>query len=653
MKSQKSVKNDRDAGVIEEICDYITSTPSRSFFLFAGAGSGKTRTLVETLRRLTGIMPHETGTLFANRLRVRGQSIRVITYTRNAVAVINGRLGENDLTRVTTIHAFCWDLISGFDSDIREALLDINEKKLEEIKKKVDTRKNGPTDRDRETIQELEEKLDSLRSTSRFLYNPDINTYREGALQHSQVLAVTEWLLESRNTLRKILADRHPVILIDESQDTMKGVLGILMKISKENPGVLSLGLIGDHRQRIYMDGHHDLPGLVPDDWHQPQLKMNHRSQQRIVGLINHIWNADINGRTQSTAGVTQYARTEKTGGVVKIFVGDTNLQPEEKIKHEAICASKMAEDPSCERWDAHTGYQLLALEHKLAARRGGFLEVFNALSLIDKDSTRPQSSFSNTGPSAIHALLRELPALEACIDSQGKINEFSVMEVLQQYDRLSSLPTSLPEQQAHLAILRQAVEEFTQTCVQPEATVRDVLTPVIRYELFSVDERLSRAFNDSEPPPPTPRRSSNESTEDRKRRGWHHLFSSRWSEIRRYKKYLEGRSSLATHQVVKGSEFENVMVVMDDVEAGGTFFSYDKIFGAKPLSQSDFDNMTNNKETTIDRTLRLLYVTCSRARESLALVLWSADPDAAFHNITTGDWFSEDEVFLIRDILP
>src|SRR4051794_37031094 len=84
--------NDIDAGVVEEICGYVTGRPPQSFFLFAGAGSGKTRTLVEVLRRLTGVVAHENGALFARALRARGQSVRVITYTKNAVSVIKGRL---------------------------------------------------------------------------------------------------------------------------------------------------------------------------------------------------------------------------------------------------------------------------------------------------------------------------------------------------------------------------------------------------------------------------------------------------------------------------------------------------------------------------------------------------------------------------------
>ncbi len=59
---QSLVPNDRDAGVVEEICGYLTEDPPRSYFLFAGAGSGKTRTLVEVLRRMTAVVEHEKGT---------------------------------------------------------------------------------------------------------------------------------------------------------------------------------------------------------------------------------------------------------------------------------------------------------------------------------------------------------------------------------------------------------------------------------------------------------------------------------------------------------------------------------------------------------------------------------------------------------------
>ncbi|WP_198035926.1 hypothetical protein [Pseudomonas sp. PCH44] len=88
-----------------------------------------------------------------------------------------------------------------------------------------------------------------------------------------------------------------------------------------------------------------------------------------------------------------------------------------------------------------------------------------------------------------------------------------------------------------------------------------------------------------------------------------------------------------------------HVMVVMDDALAGGFLISYDKIFGGVELSKRDKENAEQGKETTIDRTLRLFYVTCSRAQESLALVLWSSDPAAALDRIKESNWFTIDEV--------
>ena len=123
-------------------------------------------------------------------------------------------------------------------------------------------------------------------------------------------------------------------------------------------------------------------------------------------------------------------------------------------------------------------------------------------------------------------------------------------------------------------------------------------------------------------------------------------MFTAPWSEIELYRRYLAGNSELATHQVVKGSEFTHVMVVMDDNQAGGNQVSYDKLFGAKELGERDLENIRVGKETTIDRSLRLLYVTCSRARESLALVLWAQSTAEAleFARNKSG-WFEVEEV--------
>ncbi len=610
-----SLGNDRDAHVVEDICGYITARPPCSFFLFAGAGSGKTRTLVEVLRRVTGVVEHQAGGRYAELLRARGQSVRVITYTKNAATVIISRLGENYLTSVSTIHTFCWELIAGFDEDIREALLTLNTEKLAKAKAKAMGKVRGESDRDREKYLEIEAEADEIRKIPQFIYHPDRNTYGQGALSHNDVLDVAGWLIRQRPTLQRIIEDRHPLILIDESQDTMKVILDALFELQENRPGRITLGLIGDHRQRIYSHGHDDLPSHVPSDWKRPALEMNHRSQERIVGLINTIWNSDIEGRTQPKAGVPQHPRSEKRGGTVRVFVGDTATEVADKIIKESQCAAVMASATKCSEWEAKTrGYKVLALEHELASKRGGFFDAFAAMHLLDKDAATPKSNGDRTGPTMVRPLMGPMLELADCIAPDASLNEFAVMDVLRRHGTLSGLPQSTRERQAALGKIHSAVTRFATMASTSGTTVWDVLAPILEGGLFEADSRLIQAYGDMSPVPPEPKVRSKEDPEDRRKRGWHALFKTTWREIGLYRQYLGGEADFATHQVVKGSEFEHVMVVMDDSDAGGSFFSYDKLFGAEGLSDTDREHVDQGNETIIDRTLRLLYATYSSA---------------------------------------
>lgn len=644
-----SLGNERDAGVVEEICGYLTEPPPRSFFLFAGAGSGKTRTLVEVLRRLTGVTPHEAGGKVARGLRLTGRSIRVVTYTKNAVAVIRGRLGDNELVEVSTIHSFCWELIEGFNDDIKEALIAVAQAKLERDREEAAAKPKGISDKDRAGFAEIEADIEAYRQTPSFRYHPDKNLYGAGAIQHTQVLNATAWILLNKPTLRRILQDRHPIVLIDESQDTMKSMLNALMNLAEPRGAGLTLGLLGDHRQRIFNDGHEDLPTLVPEGWAKPELQMNHRSQRRIVDLINRVWEAKLEGRTKPANGVVQQPRTEKDGGTVRIFVGDTALSGEDKAKLENWCAEKMADAAQVEDWRDGT-YQLLALEHKLVATRGSFLNVYQAMELLDPNAAAPVGSGENKGPSAARLLLEELVSLARCVRPDGSINESAATDILRRYGSLDGLPVDVQNRDARTQEMHVGVSKFARSVSNPDSTVGEVLSPILAARLFDVDSRLGDAFADKSPPPPAPvPRKEKETIQARIRRGWCALFVAPWRELERYRRYLAGESELATHRIVKGSEFHHVMVVMDDKQAGAHQISYDKLFGAKSLSDIDLKHVENGKETTIDRSLRLLYVTCSRAKESLALVLWSEAPDEALKRILVSGWFAPHEVQAIQ----
>ena len=115
-------------------------------------------------------------------------------------------------------------------------------------------------------------------------------------------------------------------------------------------------------------------------------------------------------------------------------------------------------------------------------------------------------------------------------------------------------------------------------------------------------------------------------------------FLTAPYSQVARYDDHVSGRAAFDTHQGVKGLEFPRVMVIMDDDEAGGFMFSYEKMFGVKG--------------TPNEATQRLFYVTCSRAEESLALVAYSAAPQAVRRNVIGSGWFGADEVELIEPSL-
>ena len=89
-------------------------------------------------------------------------------------------------------------------------------------------------------------------------------------------------------------------------------------------------------------------------------------------------------------------------------------------------------------------------------------------------------------------------------------------------------------------------------------------------------------------------------------------------------------------------------MVIVSDEEARGFMFAYDKLFGTKEKSKTDLENEASGKETTIDRTRRLFYVTCSRAEESLAVVYYAADPVLAHDAMIRQGWFEAEEIELV-----
>lgn len=89
------MENNIDFQVDETLEKCILSTPRKSFFLFAGAGSGKTYSLVLLLKKIRNSIGKE--------LLLQGKNVAVITFTNAATDEIINRLDYSSIFQISTI----------------------------------------------------------------------------------------------------------------------------------------------------------------------------------------------------------------------------------------------------------------------------------------------------------------------------------------------------------------------------------------------------------------------------------------------------------------------------------------------------------------------------------------------------------------------
>lgn len=354
-----------DAGADATIRACLDLNAPTSFFLYAGAGSGKTRSLVNAVRDLCERQGRQ--------LTLSGRKIAVITYTNAACDEIKQRLEFDPRVDVSTIHSFAWSLIGGHNADMRAWLSDNLAEEIAELEaKQAKGRASSNAAVERAvSIEAKTRRRAGLEEITRFIYSPTGDNRTRDALDHAEVIAMTAAFLSSKPGLRRLLVARYPVLLIDESQDTTKRLMDALLDVQGSHSDAFCLGLFGDTMQRIYADGKAGLADAIPNDWKRPVKVMNHRCPVRVVDLINAI-RAEDDGQRQKP-------RKDAINGVVRLF-----LAPEaaaNKAAVEATAARAMADVTEDASWlPGGEAVKTLALEHMMSARRFGFEQFLEPL---------------------------------------------------------------------------------------------------------------------------------------------------------------------------------------------------------------------------------------------------------------------------------
>lgn len=610
--------------IVDQLFSYLDLDNPSSFLLFAGAGSGKTRTLVSVLEKMKQ--------QYSTELSKSGKKIGIITFTNAACEEIQRRLFFDANFMVSTIHSFCWDLIKPFTADIKVWLKKELADSIDELTRKVEksTKPDGITARkNRRSLASKIKRLHNLDSIQKFSYSPTSNRPDKGALNHTEIVDVTAYLLESESLLQEILLNRYPILLIDESQDTNKYLIESLIKTQQGNASRFCLGLFGDMMQQIFQGGKSDLASPLPSGWKSPEINVNHRSPVRVVTLINNI--------RRENDKHSQYPRPDALPGTVRLFVVDTNTQ-KNKAEVERQISEHMAEITGDVEWNISKSVKVLTLEHHMAATRGDFANFLLPLLAVDK---LKDAVMQGERQEIIFLTSQFWPFIDAIRSD----DDFRIATIMRKYSPVFSA--------SRLACAVDPFEHFREAQCQVDKikahlngeltySILDVCRLIREGELlvlpdtFLIQLELASQHKD-------PHAENEEANEELD--AWGQSLGAAPHELENFITYISSTSSFGTHQGVKGLQYPRVMAILDDEEARGFMFSYDKLLGVKPLTKTDKDNESAGGDSSPRRSRRLLYVICSRAQESLAVVAYTKAPNLVEKTVVGSGWFSREEI--------
>lgn len=368
--------------------------------------------------------------------------------------------------------------------------------------------------------------------------------------------------------------------------------------------------------------GFTDPDKCIPDNWVKPVKIMNHRSAKRIVTLANSI--------RSSVDDQKQQARSDAEEGTVRLFITSKSNNKEYVEKR---VAEMMVQDTGDIGWNDEEDYKSLILEHHMAASRFGFSELYMPLSNSKKfDTSLREGSIPEL------SILSKLvfPLLVAYQSG----NDFEVAKIIRKNSPLLNKEVFITGLNNQVELLRKAEEAVellmklwndgkVPTCLEVLKSIRDT-------GLFKVGNRVDEVLADYS------------QDENEKITALRTALSAPFYELERYALYVSDNTRFATHQGVKGLEFPRVMVILDDAQARGFLFSYEKLFGVKAQSDTDEKNAHDGKDTSITRTARLFYVACTRAKKSLAIVAYTENEEMVRDTALANGWFLENEIYIV-----
>lgn len=506
--------------VAAQIKDCLTN--KQNFLLSGGAGSGKTYTLIQTLRN---VYEHDATARVA-----------CITYTNVAADEIKERSPYSKL-HVSTIHDFLWDVIKGYQKNLKQTVVAL-------INAEKSSRGTGIN-----YSGEAEITLESLE----LIEYKNFRNLEKGVIFHDDLLKIANYMFASHPLLSKVLCDKYDYIFIDEYQDTQSIVVDIFLKHIKDYAvNSICIGFFGDKMQSIYDTGVGNIQSFVESGYVKEIIKDdNYRCSVSVIELLNKV-RSDIN---QKPSKKDENGNIANKSGSISFVYSQNGFDLEQFKKSKFVSG-----------WDFDNSKltKILFLTHKLIAKRLGFEELLGAYqytdSLIGNEPDRLATHLLKMGSILYHFEKRDYSQVISDIHfklrsstDKGKINKLLSDMLDKQDTNIDTMITSFD----HENIVRK-------------------------------DDRLAGYITE------------HAETYDK-------IKSLPFTQVMAYFNYYNDFSPYSTQHGIKGAEFENVLVIMDNGRWNNYNFKY-------------YFEKTAGKESIISRTERIFYVCCSRAVNNLVI---------------------------------
>lgn len=630
---------------IDEIKQHIEN--KKSFVLEAGAGSGKTYTLIETLNFLI----QEKGKELEN----NNQKIICITYTNVAKNEIIKRLENNPLVLVSTIHEFLWSCIKSFQKQLKIELCKLNELRFkEEVQKKAELTDAKLDDFKHKYIPNLSERIQDVKSV--YYDDTAFRDFEKGLLHHDDITILSKMMFENYSLLTTIITQKFPFILIDEYQDTANEVVEALIDFLLErNKQKIILGFYGDSHQKIYDSGVGDLEKYyLNEETKKIELvkkEENYRSSKEVVRLLNN-FRTNIEQKEQNNINGSVkfvYCKYRK----IKTRINRNGKEVEDEKKTDYNNEINQIKDQNYKQlklkleskgWDfGNSGLdKILLLVNARVAKNAGFLDLYNVYSrkytlsvkekLIDRNDTLIKffSGYIDKKTSSE----REV-GVEHLIQFWESKNFNEVMRFFKKQGVL------LNNEFKHSK--KKEIENILEMLNQKRLmTVKDVFEFVIVNKVIKIpdsiiklNERINVDINSIDD------KDTKRKVESDKQ-FYQNFMSLPYNQIINFFNHIQNQTVFSTKHGTKGEEFRNVLTVLDD----------DNDYKNQPdkynfnLFFSDQDEIDERKK----RSKNLFYVECSRAKENLVVLALSEMDNQAIENVKK--WFGEKNVISIEDYL-